>query len=185
MGTAVPPKPIRFAAIGDYGWDHPSQQEVANLIQRWEPDFIITVGDNSYGAKPIDQNIGKNYSDYIHNYSGTYGAGSPVNRFFPALGNHDYTDGAGLQAYLDYFTIEGDTGTERYYDFVQGDVHFFVLDSNPAGIGAHQGNSPAPGDGQSPTSPQAIWLQNGLGYQQSSYQQVILNYARITDYGAS
>ena len=86
VGTAVPPKPIRFAAIGDYGWDHPSQQEVANLIQGWEPDIIITVGDNSYGSTPIDQNIGKNYSGYIHNYSGIYGAGSPVNRFFPTLG---------------------------------------------------------------------------------------------------
>ncbi len=181
-GTAVSPKPIRFAAIGDYGLDNPSQQDVANLIQSWEPDFIITAGDNSYGANPIDENIGKYFKDYIYSYAGNYGAGSPINRFFPSLGNHDYTDGAGLQAYLDYFTIENDTGTERYYDFVQGDVHFFVIDSNPAGIGAAQGNLPAPGDGQSSNSPQGIWLQNGLV---ASTQQWNIVYFHHAPYSSS
>ena len=101
---------------------------------------------------------------------------------YPPLGNHDYTDGAGLQAYLDYFTLDSDTGTERYYDFVQGDVHFFVLDSNLAGIGAAQGNLPAPGDGQSPTSPQAIWLQNELA---SSIQQWNIVYFHHAPYSSS
>ena len=177
LGTAVSPQPIRFAAIGDYGRDNQSQQEVTDLMQTWEPDFIITVGDNSYGSNPIDDNIGKYFADYINDYSGSYGVGSPINRFFPALGNHDYTDGAGLQAYLDYFTLSTNTGNERYYDFVQGDVHFFVLDSNPAGLGESQGNLPAPGDGQAPDSAQGIWLQNALASSTQTWNIVYFHHA--------
>ena len=56
-----------------------------------------------------------------------------INRFFPALGNHDYSDGGGLAEYLSYFTLPGAgipagsrTGQERYYDFIQGPVHLLV-----------------------------------------------------------
>ena len=41
--------------------------------------------------------------------------------------------------YLDYFTLpgagiqtSGTSGSELYYDFVQGPVHFFVIDSQGA-----------------------------------------------------
>ena len=38
---------------------------------------------------------------------GAYGLGSVENRFFASLGNHDYSDGAGVTAYLDYFDLPG------------------------------------------------------------------------------
>ena len=58
--------------------------------------------------------------------------GSDTNLFFPALGNHDWTDGGGLQAYLDFFTLpESSSGNERYYDFVMGPVQFFMVDADP------------------------------------------------------
>jgi len=36
-----------FAIIGDYGDDGDSRA-VSELIKGWEPDFIITTGDNNY-----------------------------------------------------------------------------------------------------------------------------------------
>ena len=125
------------------------------------------MGDNSYDATAIDTNIGQYYSDFIGNYTGSYGTGSLVNRFFPSLGNHDYTDGGGSAAYFNYFTLPGN---ERYYDFVQGPVHFFILDANPTGLGN------APGDGRSPTSAQGVWLQTQLAASTSPWNIVYLHY---------
>jgi tartrate-resistant acid phosphatase type 5 len=36
----------KFAVIGDYGEDDGNELAVANLVKSWNPDFIITVGDN-------------------------------------------------------------------------------------------------------------------------------------------
>ncbi len=85
----------KFAVIGDYGYAGSGEQAVANLVNSWNVDFIITTGDNSYKSNPIDNNIGQYYSDWIGNYNGSYGNGSSNNKFFPSLGNHDYRDGGG------------------------------------------------------------------------------------------
>ena len=138
----------KFAVIGDYGCDCGNESAVANLVNSWSVDFIITVGDNSYGSTSIDNNIGKYYSDWIGNYNGSYGSGSSINKFFPSLGNHDYIDGGGLNAYLNYFTLPNN---EEYYDFVWGDVHFFMIDSDPS--------QP---DGILETSAQALWIKNKM-----------------------
>jgi hypothetical protein len=164
--------PIVFAVIGDYGDDNPDEQEVADLIDSWSPAFIVTTGDNSYGSTEIDQNIGQYYSDYIGNYVGSYGAGSSINRFFPATGNHDHTDGGGIDAYLEYFTLPGDgiessdtSGSERYYDYVQGPVHLFVIDSKSFF-----------GDANGSNSPQALWLQAQLAASTAPWQVVYFHH---------
>jgi hypothetical protein len=162
----------RFAAFGDYG---KGSGEVAALVNTLKVDFIITVGDNSYGSDPIDDQVGLNYSDYIGNYRGSYGDGSATNRFFPSLGNHEYDgDGGGVGAYLNYFTLPGN---ERYYDFVIGPVHFFALNSNV--------EEP---DGNSETSVQAHWLQAGLAASNSLYDIVYFHHAPLSsgnDHGSS
>ena len=75
----------KFAVIGDFGWDGSDELAVANLVKSWNPDFIITVGDDNYDngdASTIDKNIGKYYHDYIKPYLGTYRNGSTdINRF--------------------------------------------------------------------------------------------------------
>jgi hypothetical protein len=91
---------IRFAAFGDYGENSAREAAVANLVDSLNPDLIITTGDNSYGPGPIDDNIGQYYSDYIGNYTGAYGPGSSTNRFFPSIGNHDYSDSGDGSVYL-------------------------------------------------------------------------------------
>ena len=37
---------IRFAAFGDYGSNSSNEQAVATMVASWNPDFIITTGDN-------------------------------------------------------------------------------------------------------------------------------------------
>ena len=152
--TATPEPPIHFAVIGDYGEAGIGEKEVSDLVHSWNPDFIITVGDNNYpdgAAATIDQNIGQYYHDFIFHYQGEYGPGSKINRFFPALGNSDWnvtTAHPNIQPYLDYFTLPGN---ERFYNFVWGPVEFFAIDSDyhdPSGIDA--------------TSPQATWLKDAL-----------------------
>src|SRR5262245_52763720 len=96
--------PTRFAVIGDYGFAGQPEEDVADLVKAWQPELILTVGDNNYPegtAETIDANVGQYYHDFIYNYTGTYGQGSPTRRFLPALGNHDWI-APGAQPYLDY-----------------------------------------------------------------------------------
>ena len=36
----------RFAVIGDFGSGNQDEQDVADLVESWDVDFIITTGDN-------------------------------------------------------------------------------------------------------------------------------------------
>jgi fibronectin type 3 domain-containing protein len=151
--AAQEPGAVSFAVIGDYGSNDSNEAAVANLVKSWSPDFIVTVGDNNYPdgeAATIDANIGRYYHDYIHPYTGSFGAGAASNRFWPCVGNRDYENQTGvrLQPYLDYFTLPGN---ERYYDFVRGPVHFFAVNSD----------SREP-DGVTSNSVQAQWLRSRL-----------------------
>ena len=156
------PTPVRvtFAVIGDYGMGDEAEGRVASLVQSWNPDLVLTVGDNNYPlgeAETIDAHIGQFYQSFIYPYTGAYGPGATANRFFPALGNHDLYSEAG-QAYFDYFILPGN---ERYYDFVWGPVHFFCLnstDSEPDGVGR--------------SSAQAAWLRERLAASTSPWQVV-------------
>ena len=144
-----------FAIIGDYGSGSQNEQRVANMINTWNVDFIITTGDNNYPdgeASTIDDNIGQFYVSWIGNYQGSYGTGSSSNKFFPSLGNHDWHT-ANAQPYLDYFTLPGSgftnsSGVENYYDFVWDNIHFFVLDSESIDPG-----------GEGPDPDQEQWIQ--------------------------
>ena len=49
--TPWPPGTIHFAVIGDYGDAGQAELDVANLVKSWNPDFIITTGDNNYPGK--------------------------------------------------------------------------------------------------------------------------------------
>lgn len=148
--SQFPPNTLHFAVVGDYGWPGQPELDVSNLIHSWNPDLVITTGDNNYdlgSASTIDPNIGQYYHDFIYPYTGVYGNGAPYNKFFPSLGNHDwYTSGAA--PYLNYFTLPNN---ERYYDFAAGPVRFFAIDSDPS--------EP---DGITSTSVQANWLQSRL-----------------------
>jgi hypothetical protein len=123
--TPSPTLTVRFAVIGDYGLAGKPAADVAGLVKSWDPDLILTTGDNNYpigSAETIDENVGQYYHEFIYPYKGSYGPGADINRFFPTLGNHDYGV-PGARPYLEYFTLPGNG---RYYDFVWGPVHFFA-----------------------------------------------------------
>lgn len=155
---------IRFAIIGDYGTGNESAQQVAELVASWNPQFIVTVGDNNYpegSGETIDTNVGQFYSAFIGSYAGDYGQGATTNNFYPALGNHDWrTDRA--QPYLDYFTLPGN---ERYYDVVRGPVHLFILSSHRL--------EP---DGRDADSIQAQWLQPRVTASTAAFQLVFAHH---------
>jgi hypothetical protein len=68
---------LTVGVVGDYGAAYAggasfsNEQAVANLIKSWNPDFIITTGDNNYPngeASNIDTNIGQFFHEYIYPY---------------------------------------------------------------------------------------------------------------------
>ncbi len=174
--STSPPTTV-FAVIGDYGMDDQNEAAVAELVSSWQPTYIITTGDDYYGPAggkgtgKYDESTGAYYGEWLKDITTTgkrcpKGL-APVNAFFPALGNHDYTSASpGPKTYLKYFKLPGDgfrntSGNERYYDFVEGPVHFFVLNSNP--------EEP---DGTSSSSRQAVWLKKQLAASTSVWNVV-------------
>ncbi len=160
----TPTPSVRFAVIGDYGQAGPAAEAVARLVRGWNPDFIVTTGDNNYPrgeARTIDANIGQYYHTFIAPYRGRYGPGADRNRFFPVLGNHDWA-AAGARPYLDYFELPGN---ERYYDVRWGPVHLFLLDSDP--------HEP---DGITANSRQARWLQARLQASDAPWRLVVMHH---------
>lgn len=151
---------LTFAVIGDFGRAGPDEQAVAKLVHSWTPEIIITVGDNNYphgSASTLDENVGQYYHSFIAPYEGSYGKGATVNRFFPALGNHDWRT-TNLRPHLEYFSLPGN---ERYYDFRWGPVHFFALDSDR--------NEP---DGHTQRGKQAAWLEQTLAHSDAAWKVV-------------
>ena len=160
---------VQFAVVGDFGVDSQSEQDVAQLVQGWNPDFVITTGDNNYpdgAADSIDANVGQYYHGYIGDYTGGYGPGASSNNFYPALGNHDWQTNSGSPAepvpYLDYFHLPGN---ERYYNFTRGPVEMFAVDSDP--------REP---NGISDDSAQAAWLQGALAASKAPWRLVYMHH---------
>jgi hypothetical protein len=162
--TQTPETSIVFAVIGDFGMRNKPEADVADLIKSWNPDFIITTGDNNYpdgSYDTIDASIGQYFHEYIYPYTGQYGDGADRNRFFPSLGNHDWMT-ASADPYLEYFVLEGN---ERYYEFSWGPVDFFAVNSDS--------NEP---DGVAASSEQAGWLKERLGASQAVWKIVYMHH---------
>jgi hypothetical protein len=165
----------RFAVIGDFGDDlNEHEGKVAALVHSWNPEFIITTGDNRYGTINYDSVVGRYYCEFLYETeTGSYCSGKDFlsNAFFPSLGNHDYTDSGGLDEYLAYFKLPGSgldtsgtSGSERYYDFIKGPVHFFVIDSQGALTSA------------SDKAAQMTWLQAQLAASATPWQIVYFHH---------
>ncbi len=161
----------RFAVFGDFGDTNLNgEKAVSAMVHNWNVDFVLTVGDNTYAPQTLDAAIGQQYHDYIGNYQGAYGAGSAINRFFPALGNHEYDDG-NLTNYLNYFSLPDN---ERYYDYQVGPVHFFALNSNK--------QDP---DGRSATSVQAQWMHSTLDASNASFNVAYFHHTAYNPSGST
>ena len=160
---------VVIGIIGDFGSaaegaaKASNELAVASLVKSWNPDFVMTLGDDNYpsgAASTIDQNIGQFYHEFIYPYTGSYGSGATSNRFFPSLGNHDWLTSNG-QPHNVYFTLPGN---ERYYTYRQGPVEIFAINSN------------ADPDGTAPTSAQGRWLQAQLAASTAPWRLVYFHH---------
>jgi len=168
IAPASPAAQLTIGIIGDYGAAYAggasfsNEQAVANLVKSWNPNFIITTGDNNYPngeASNIDTNIGQFFHEFIYPYVGTFGAGATSKRFWPSIGNHEWPNGVyQLVSYLDYFTLPGN---ERYYNYREGPLEIFAVVSDQ--------QEP---DGALPVSTQSLWLSNALAVSTAPWRVV-------------
>ena len=56
----------RFAVIGDFGYSlNEHEGKVAALVRSWDPEFIITLGDNRYGTIDYDLAVGQYFCEFL------------------------------------------------------------------------------------------------------------------------
>jgi hypothetical protein len=145
---------LRFAVIGDYGWCATgtppycaAQEKVAALVNSWQPDVVLTTGDNNYPHGELD----------TWRVNGTfYDAYTSTGRFRPVIGNHDYHCEECPDAYVRIFG-RGLTGQFALPSESVPLARYFMLDSNQAGKLASE-VSRAKAARRSPISRQRAWL---------------------------
>ena len=131
-GTA---KPTRIWVIGCSGTANANARDVLraflNFTGSRDPDLWIMLGDNAYGDGTDDE--------YRRAVFETYPQVLPSTVLWPTLGNHDgHTADSTTESgpYYDIFSLPRNgeaggvaSGTEAYYSFDYGNIHFIVLDS--------------------------------------------------------
>jgi hypothetical protein len=112
------------AVAGDIADDGNGDSGTAQVVQRINPDRVLTVGDGAYPDGAL--------ADYKSWYDPTWGAFKAKTR--PAPGNHDYHT-SGAPGYFDYFDgagvasgPAGDRG-KGYYSFDLGSWHLIALNN--------------------------------------------------------
>lgn len=144
-----------FAIVGDYGTDDSSYEgHVAEMVFSWDPEFILTVGDNNYlgdwNKSTYDEAVGQYYCRFMyptpdgrtHDWKGvdceSISHSSGDTNFYPTPGNHDWSqddddDEEGYLGYQNYFEpASGQTDYDAvdYYTFSRSGVNFFGINSN-------------------------------------------------------
>ncbi|MCI0744792.1 MAG: metallophosphoesterase [Verrucomicrobia subdivision 3 bacterium] len=155
--TAPPrgtPKPTRVWAIGDSGTANVDAQNVRDAHYRFAPsrapDLWLMLGDNAYNDGDDDE-----YQAAVFD---TYPATLRKTVLWPTIGNHDtdqLADPLPTIPYYQIFTLPtaGEaggvaSGTEDYYAFDYGNIHFVCLDAMTSA--------------RTPGSPMLTWVQNDL-----------------------
>lgn len=128
----------RIWAVGDCGNNSSNQLNVRNNYMKYmgenHTDAMLLLGDNAYDAG-MD-------NEYSTNFFPIYQDSLLRNVvLWPAPGNHDYANNATRQndhaiAYYDMFSLPKNgesggvaSGTEAYYSYDIGNIHFLSLDS--------------------------------------------------------
>lgn len=150
-------RPVRFWVLGDPGYaGKPGKKysgEVRDAALAWmranpreglpDMDLILTTGDNAYSSGRNEDFQRGLFDVFAHSF-----ANYPV---WPVYGNHDDR----RRAYFPIFSLptKGEaggvaSGTEHYYAFDYGLVHFVVLDSQDSSL--------------APDADMALWLEKDL-----------------------
>ncbi|WP_404370312.1 discoidin domain-containing protein [Corallococcus coralloides] len=116
-----------FTAMGDFGTGGSMQAKVMAVMNtpQWRSELLLALGDNAYPD-------GTDAEFQAHLFTPMAGLLREV-PMFATPGNHEYVTNQ-AQPYLDnmYLPANNPQGTERYYSFDWGPVHFISLDSNCA-----------------------------------------------------
>jgi hypothetical protein len=119
---ALPEDEDVFAYFADWGLIGDDSAAVEELVESWSPEFIVTGGDNKYGATMADVLATLPY----------YQSMIDAELFYPAIGNHDLSDGGGLAdflatfSYIDYFQ-------QRNYSIRKRHVEIFFMETHDTG----------------------------------------------------
>lgn len=135
--------PFAFAIISDTQSNPKVAAKVAEMAWQQRPGFLIHPGDL----------VGTGSND-LHWTEQFFPAMSPlIGRvpIYPVLGNHEVN----ARNYYDYFQLPD---PEYYYDFVYGNAHFFMLDTNK-NVG--------------PQSEQYKWLEKALAGSTAKWKFVV------------
>jgi hypothetical protein len=154
--TAGTQAPLRFWVVGDSGTGDDHQASVHNAMREFTRrqdhpiDIYLHVGDMAYGGGTDDEFSRNFFEPYRETLQNTV--------CWPAMGNHEgvTSDGqTGIGPYFDSYVLPADgeaggvvSGTEAFYAFDYGNVHFIVLDSFDLD--------------RSPNAPMARWLTSDL-----------------------
>lgn len=150
-GTAVD---TRVWVLGDAGTANANQTAVRDAFYNWTgtrtPNLVLQLGDNAYNSG-LDTEFQAAVFDM-------YAAMLKKTPFWSCLGNHETNQATAFVDTYPYFGIytfptAGEcggvpSGTEHYYSWDYGNIHFISLDSMTAS--------------RSPTGAMATWLQNDL-----------------------
>lgn len=148
------PVPTRIWVLGDAGTQTSSQTAVRNAYYNAtgarHTDLWLLLGDNAY-----ETGTDAEYQGAVFNM---YSAMLRKSVVFSTLGNHETAQSTAFVDTYPYFGMftfprNGEcgglaSGTEHYYSFDFGNIHFVCLDSMTAN--------------RSPTAAMAVWLQNDL-----------------------
>jgi hypothetical protein len=148
------PAATRVWIIGDAGTQTAGQRDVRDAYYQFaggrHTDVWLMLGDNAYGSGTDPE-----YQAAVFN---VYQKLLRTSSVWPTIGNHDAYSGVGGFGdfpYLHIFSLptQGEaggvpSGTERYYSFNHGGVHFICLDSMTVDRSAQ--------------GPMALWLQQDL-----------------------
>ncbi len=152
---------FRVWVLGDSGTANASAAAVRdayfNFTGAAHTNLWLMLGDNAY-----DNGTDSEYQAAVFNMYPTMLRKSVL---WPTIGNHDTAGSQNPPAGLPYFAMftlptgaeAGGmaSGTERYYSFDYGNVHFICLDSMTSD--------------RSPSGPMATWLANDLGSTQQQW----------------
>lgn len=136
-------RPVRVWVLGDPGTGFPVQRAVRDAYGRASAgihtDLILTLGDNAY-PDATERQFDVRFFD-------VYRSELKHSVLWPAFGNHDARNSNSKTAsgvYFDLFTLPrggeaggAASGTEAWYAFDFGNVHFICLDSQGSDLSEH------------------------------------------------
>jgi len=162
-------QPFRAWILGDCGTGHDDARAVRDAYYGYvgneHTDAVLMLGDNAYreGTDAQYQNavFDNMYEDILQK-----------SVLWSCPGNHEYYT-AGATPYYDIFTFPTAgqagglaSGTEAYYSFDYGNIHFISMDSH---------NTP-----KNPGDPMLVWLQNDLNFTSQDWIVVIFHHPPYT-----